>query len=120
MPDDVDDPLRDEADEPDDAGAPGAPEDHHVRPVDAFRRSAAGAVVSAGLLGLRDALEGRPEREETVIVNEAPAQPRGDVELALDPEHPERSVVVVRRPAPADRDGHGPPPPDPERRGAPS
>jgi hypothetical protein len=68
------------------------------RPVDKFRRSAAGVVVSAGLLGLRDALEGRPEREEPAIVTEAPSQPHDGIELALDPEHPERSVVIVRRP----------------------
>ncbi len=43
------------------------------RPVDRFRRSATGAVVAAGLFGLRDALEGRPEKEEVTIVNEAPA-----------------------------------------------
>jgi hypothetical protein len=117
MPD-VDEPPGDEPDDRHDA-EPDGPDDHYVRPVDSFRRSAAGAVVSAGLLGLRDALEGRPEREETVIVNDAPAQPRGDIELSLDPEHPERSVVVVHRPA---ADAADPPPPesDPEQRGAPS
>jgi hypothetical protein len=61
-------------------------------------------VVAAGLLGLRDALEGRPEREETAIVSEAPSQPPTDdgVELVLDPDHPERSVVIVHRPPTAD------------------
>jgi hypothetical protein len=44
-------------------------------------------------------MEGRPEREETVIVTEAPSQPHdANLELVLDPEHPERSVVIVRRP----------------------
>ncbi|MGZ6994802.1 MAG: hypothetical protein ACXVIM_06290, partial [Acidimicrobiia bacterium] len=38
------------------------------RQVDKFRRTAAGSVVAAGLLGLRDALEGRPEKEETAVV----------------------------------------------------
>jgi len=68
------------------------------RPVDRFRRSATGAVVAAGLLGLRDALEGRPEKEEVAIVNEAPEGPPRDVEVVIDFEHPERSVAVVRRP----------------------
>ena len=58
-------------------------------------------MVAAGLLGLRDVFEGRPEREETAIVSEAPSQPHDDIELVLDPEHPERSVVIVRRPPPA-------------------
>ena len=77
------------------------------RRVDRFRRSASGAVVAAGLLGLRDALEGRPEKEEVTIVNEAPAAPPRDLEVVIDFEHPERSVAVVRHPD--DEEG------DPER-----
>ena len=68
------------------------------RPVDRFRRSATGAVVAAGLLGLRDTLEGRPEKEEVTIVNEAPAAPPRDLEVVIDFDHPERSVAVVRHP----------------------
>jgi hypothetical protein len=69
------------------------------RPVDRFRRSATGAVVAAGLLGLRDALEGRPEKEEVAIVNEAPGAPPRDLDVVIDFDHPERSIAVVRRPA---------------------
>jgi hypothetical protein len=66
------------------------------RPSDRFRRSAVGSVVAAGLLGLRDALEGRPETEETVLDAEAPGAPPPDgIELYLDPDHPERSVAVI-------------------------
>jgi hypothetical protein len=68
------------------------------RPVDRFRRSATGAVVAAGLFGLRDALEGRPEKEEVTIVNEAPDAPPRDLDVVIDFDHPERSVVVVHRP----------------------
>lgn len=68
------------------------------RPVDRFRRSATGSVVAAGLLGLRDALEGRPEKEEVTIVNEAPAAPPRDLEVVIDFDHPERSVAVVHHP----------------------
>ena len=68
------------------------------RPVERFRRSATGAVVAAGLLGLRDALEGRPEKEEVTIVNEAPDAPPRDLEVVIDFDHPERSVAVVHRP----------------------
>ena len=68
------------------------------RPVDRFRRSATGTVVAAGLLGLRDALEGRPEKEEVTIVNEGPSAPPRDLEVVLDFDHPERSVAVVRPP----------------------
>ena len=44
-------------------------------------------------------MEGRPEREETVITTEAPSQPHDDdLDIVLDPDHPERSIVIVRRP----------------------
>jgi hypothetical protein len=76
------------------------------RPVDRFRRSATGAVVAAGLLGLRDALEGRPEKEEIAIVNEAPAAPPRDLDVVIDFDHPERSIAVVRRPV-DDADSNG-------------
>jgi hypothetical protein len=71
------------------------------RPVDRFRRTAVGSVVAAGLLGLRDALEGRPEREEPAIVAEAP-QPRGepDFEVLLDLDRPGHGIVVLHRPLP--------------------
>jgi hypothetical protein len=82
----------------DEARDPDAGEQPLERPVDRFRRSATGTVVAAGMLGLRDALEGRPEKEEVTIVNEAPAAPPRDLEVLIDFDHPERSVVVVRPP----------------------
>jgi hypothetical protein len=81
-----------DVDGPDDAEGDHAPE----RPVDRFRRGAVGSVVAAGLLGLRDALEGRPEREEVTIVSEAPEREPAPIDVQLDLEHPERSVAVVR------------------------
>ena len=76
------------------------------RPVDKFRRSAAGSVIAAGMFGLRDALEGRPEKEEPAIVVDAPtSQPKGPVEVMLDFDHPERSKVVIRRPPTSEPDG---------------
>ncbi|HEX4529674.1 MAG TPA: hypothetical protein VIA11_09655 [Acidimicrobiia bacterium] len=93
-------------DEPDGAAASDAAEPGEVweRPIDRFRRGAAGSVIAAGLLGVRDALEGRPEKEEPAIVSEAP-EPRLDhIDLVLDPEHPERSRAVVYLPPPEERD----------------
>jgi hypothetical protein len=98
----VDDLHRHEPEDSEDAGDHDAVADESgdpdsgERPVDRFRRSATGAVVAAGMLGLRDALEGRPEKEEVTIVNEAPAAPPRDLEVVLDLDHPERSVAVVR------------------------
>ncbi len=81
----------------------GGPEPHYERPVDRIRRSAVGSVVAAGLLGLRDALEGRPEKEEVAITSNAPERVgERDLELTIDLEHPERSVAIVRSPP---RDG---------------
>jgi hypothetical protein len=76
------------------------------RPTERLRKSAAGSVIVAGLLGLRDALEGRPEREESVLEVEAAGAPPPDgIEMFLDPDHPERSVVVIHgSPAPKAQD----------------
>ena len=74
------------------------------RPVDRFRRGAVGTVVAAGLLGLADALEARPPKEEVAIVQEVPTEPPREprrLELLLDPEHPERSMVFLPDPADA-------------------
>jgi hypothetical protein len=54
-------------------------------------------VLGAAMLGLRDAIYGRPD-DEVIVVSDAPGDPPGPDEpvLRLDPEHPERSEVVVR------------------------
>lgn len=92
------------------AEASGDDEDEPFeRPVDRFRKGAVGTVVAAGLLGLADALEARPRREEVVIVQEAPTQPPLEprrLEILLDPEHPERSMVFL--PAPSTDAGERP------------
>ena len=79
------------------AGDPDAPAP--ARPIDRFHRSAAGSVIAAGMFGLRDALEGRPEKDEPAVVVDAPSKLHdGPVDVQLDFEHPERSRVVIRRP----------------------
>ena len=72
------------------------------RPVDRFRRGAAGSVIAAGLLGVRDALEGRPEKEEPAIVADAPNPTLDHIDLVLDLEHPENSRAIVHLPPPTD------------------
>jgi len=97
----IDDP-RDEADEADEADAADEADvepEVWERPIDKFRRSGAGSVIAAGLLGVRDALEGRPEREEPAIVSEAPEPKLDHIDIVLDPDHPERSRAVVYLPA---------------------
>lgn len=69
------------------------------RPIDRFRTTAAGTVLAAGLLGLRDALEGRPEKEEVAIVNEAPEPaPTESFTLVFDEDDPAALTVVLRPP----------------------
>jgi hypothetical protein len=82
-----------------DLDAPGADAEPFERPIDRFRRSTVGSVLAAGMLGLRDVLEPQ-KKEEAAIVSEAPTRPDDQrVRLLLDPEHPERSVVILRKPA---------------------
>jgi hypothetical protein len=66
-------------------------------PVQRFEQSAAGAVFAAGLLGLRDALEG-PKKEEVQVVTDWSGDPpfTDPYVLRLDPDHPEDSIVMVR------------------------
>jgi hypothetical protein len=97
-----DDPVPDpEPDEGTDDADPPA-EEPWERPIDKFRRGAAGSVIAAGLLGVRDALEGRPEKEEPAIVAEAPEPTLDHIDLVLDPDHPERSRAIVYLPRPRD------------------
>jgi hypothetical protein len=94
----------DAAETPDEAtsdrviGAEATDAEPFERPIDRFRRSSAGTVIAAGLLGVRDALEGRPEREEPAIVADAPEPTLDHIDIVLDPEHPERSRAIVYLP----------------------
>ena len=59
-------------------------------------------MLAAGLLGIADALEGRPRKEEVVIVQEAPSAPPREprrLELLLDPDDPSKSLVFLPQPA---------------------
>jgi hypothetical protein len=98
----ADDTGAEETPEPALADAPGEIDEAWERPIDRFRRSGAGTVIAAGLLGVRDALEGRPEREEPAIVADAPEPTLDHIDLVLDPEHPERSRAIVYLPPPDD------------------
>jgi hypothetical protein len=69
-----------------------------TRDVDRFRRTTAGAILAAGLLGIEKVL--MPERSEQPPVTwEAPGEPPGPrhLEFDLDPDDPEGSTVTVRR-----------------------
>lgn len=91
----IDDPETPESVTPESSDAESEPWE---RPIDRFRRSSAGTVIAAGLLGVRDALEGRPEREEPAIVADAPEPKLDHIDIVLDPEHPERSRAIVYLP----------------------
>ncbi|HUO48367.1 MAG TPA: hypothetical protein VMU09_05995 [Acidimicrobiales bacterium] len=62
-----------------------------------FTRRPGARALGAAMLGLRNAMYGRPD-DEIVIVADAGGDPPGPPErheLHLDPDHPERSEVVV-------------------------
>lgn len=60
------------------------------------RRGLGGQLLAAAMTGLAEAIYG--PREKPAIVVDASGDPPGDgaVELGLDEDHPERSVVVIR------------------------
>jgi hypothetical protein len=87
-----------EVDETESTAESDADSEQWERPIDKFRRSGAGSVIAAGLLGVRDALEGRPEREEPAIVSAAPEPKLDHIDIVLDPDHPERSRAIVYLP----------------------
>ena len=61
------------------------------------RRSAAGAMMTGIAFGLQEALERK--RKEVPIVQQAdgdPSGPKGPIELRFDPDHPEKTVAVIR------------------------
>jgi hypothetical protein len=50
------------------------------------------------MLGLRDAIYGRTDNEVAIVQEAAGDPPDEDLhDIRLDPDHPERSEVVVRR-----------------------
>jgi len=66
-------------------------------PIERFHRTSVGAVLAAGLLGLRDALE--PPKDETpaIVENWNAGEPFADpILMRLDPDNPADSIVVVR------------------------
>jgi hypothetical protein len=92
----------DEYDDGDDVDEPSDDDfenDEHAppTPIQRFERSATGMIVSAGLLGLRDVLEG-PKKEEVQVVTDWSGDPpfTDPYVLRLDPDHPEDSIVMVR------------------------
>ena len=84
-----------EAEEVAAAWAEGHAED---RPIDKFRKSAAGSVLAAGMLGLGEIFES-VEKEEPAIVVDAGGDPFDpDLIMRLDPDNPADSIVMIKRP----------------------
>jgi len=86
----------DDNDEPVDESLDVADE-HTERFVDRFARSAGGAVVNAGMVGLAKGMGLHHEVEETVEIREAgepEADPDDPIEIAIDADHPENSRIV--------------------------
>jgi hypothetical protein len=65
-------------------------------PIQKFRGTAVGSVLAAGMLGLRDVFE-PPKDEQPAIVEDWAGEPLDDdIQLQLDPDNPQASVVVIR------------------------
>jgi hypothetical protein len=91
-------------DDPDDPGGPRPQRSRH------WRRGRPASMLGAAMLGMHELIYGRHD-DEIVIVADAGGDPPGDdlPEVHLDPEHPERSEVIVRSARPeADTDPPAP------------
>lgn len=78
---------------PPEPGEPAPP----AEPEETWRTKGVGTqIVAAAMIGLAEALHG--PREKPAIVIDASGDPPNDdgLDVQLDPEHPEQSVVVVR------------------------
>jgi hypothetical protein len=65
----------------------------------AFTRRPGAKALGAAMIGLRNAMYGVPEDEVVVVADAAGDPPNDDLhDVRLDPDHPERSEVVVRKP----------------------
>lgn len=82
------------------AGEPGDGVPLTPTAMERFRRSLPGAMLAAAMVGLGQVLEPKPETDEIVTVGETPLGRDDRFELHLDPEHRERSFVVIRGDAP--------------------
>jgi hypothetical protein len=72
-------------------------EEAEVAPIERFHRTAVGAVLAAGLFGLRDVLEPERDDQPAIVEDWSGAPPFTDpYVLRLDPDHPEDSIVLVR------------------------
>src|ERR1700691_5193895 len=64
-----------------------------------WRTPPVGSVLGAAMLGLHDAIYGRTDNEVAIVQEAGGDPPDEDLhDIHLDPDHPERSQVVVRRP----------------------
>jgi len=89
------------ADDEDDVDASVAPSGiaAHAQPppIERFHRTAIGTALAAGMLGLRDVLEGPKDETPAIVENWAGGEPFNEpIVLRLDPDHPEDSIVMVR------------------------
>jgi hypothetical protein len=65
----------------------------------AWRTHPIGSALGAAILGAHEAIYGRIDHEVAIVQEAAGDPPDEDLhDLRLDPDHPERSEVIVRRP----------------------
>jgi hypothetical protein len=95
---DYTDPAADDEDDVDVAVAPPGIAGHaQPPPIERFHRTAIGTALAAGMLGLRDVLEGPKDETPAIVENWAGGEPFNEpIVLRLDPDHPEDSIVMVR------------------------
>jgi hypothetical protein len=100
---------------------PDSPDDATRRGPRHWSRGRSASMLGAAMLGLHEVIYG-PHDNEIVIVVDSGGDPPGDdvPEVHLDPDHPERSEVIVRRHPPAQPESlsQQPPAPSPSESGS--
>ena len=87
----------------DDPDVPVEPRGERAR---RWRTGASGTALGAAMLGLHQAIYGPREEQIVIVVDAGGDPPDADVpEVHLDPDHPERSEVLVRRRPPESPSG---------------
>jgi hypothetical protein len=60
------------------------------------RKTATGTLFAAALLGLQEALEGKPPREEPAVVEQTVGGDGDPVDVVIDPDDPRLTVAFVK------------------------
>lgn len=78
----------------------GDPEGHaEPAPIAKFQRTAVGSMLAAGLLGIQEAIEPPKDSTPAIVESWGGLPQNDDLLMRLDPDNPQDSIVMIKRPA---------------------